>query len=106
MVLMPPPSVLATGCVQTSSRFATAGRGNTDRSSPGIPPGWELTYHVNLPLVQIRLSRPVMVCEPESGACPNHAPDGVPIPGLIQGSPRLIALFTAWSGSPDGQVDV
>ena len=46
MVLMSPPRVRGTGSLHTSSRFTTEGSGNTDRSSPGYPPGWLLTYHV------------------------------------------------------------
>src|ERR1035441_9999985 len=103
---MSPPSVLATGVVQTSSRFTTVGSGNTDRSSPGTPPGWLLTIQVSPPRVQIRLSSAVMVCAPESTPWPYQAPDGVPTPGLAHPSPLLIAPLTDSSGCPVGQVSV
>src|SRR6185437_4382234 len=104
MVLMSPPRVRGAGSVQTSSRFTAVGRGNTDRSSPGWPPGPLLTYQVRPPRVQIRSSSPLTVCAPESTACPNHAPAGVPTPGLTQGRPLVIAALTASSGSEFGQV--
>src|SRR6266487_6975005 len=104
MVLMSPPRVLGTGSVHTSSRFTAAGRGNTARSSPGVPPGWLLTYQVRPPRVQIRLSSPLTVWAPVSTACPYQAPAGLPTPGLTQGRPRLIAALTASSGSECGQV--
>src|ERR1017187_9211802 len=101
---MSPPSVLATGVVHTSSRFTTVGSGNTDRSSPGTPPGWLLTIQVSPPRVQIRLSSAVMVCAPESTPCPTQPPDGGPTPGLAHASPRDIAALMLASGCPDGQV--
>ena len=61
MVLMSPPSVRATGVVATSSLFGTVGRGKTDRSSPGCPPGWLFTYQVKPPLVQIKFNSAVTV---------------------------------------------
>jgi hypothetical protein len=41
-----------------------------------------------------------------AGSCswPSQIPAGVPMPGLTHGRPRAIALLTAWSGSPAGQV--
>src|SRR5436190_23865776 len=103
---MSPPRVLGTACVQTSSLVGVFGSGNTDRSDPGSPPGWELTYQVRPPLLVARLSRSVMVMDPESCSWPTQIPAGDPIPAETHGSPRAIALLTAWSGSPAGHVEV
>ena len=73
---------------------------------PGWPPGWELAYQVRAPRVQARLSRSAIVDEAGSWAWPSQMPGGVPMPGFTHGSPRLIALLTAWSGSPAGHAEV
>src|ERR1700690_394321 len=105
MVLTSAPRVRPTGVVQTSSRFGTVGSGNTDRSSPPYsPPGPLLTYQVSPPREVTRLSRAVMVCAPLSTDCPSQIPDGVPMPGLTQGRPRVIAPLMLASGCPVGQV--